>query len=421
MEPRVAAQALPIASRPIASRPRRDRRVLRHLSTVLLAIVLSADVVAVVLVGATIRAVDGQALDPTIVAILILTASYAVVGWIIASRRPDNRIGWVFLVIGLSLSIEVSATAYAKFGLQVSPGSLPFADLMSWVAVWAWAPGFTFLLTLSVLLFPDGRPPTVRWRPVVWASFLMLTLLLVPMAVASWPYRGLEALNLLPSTSQGIAVATALQILGVLISPFVAIASIAGMVVRFRRADRIERQQLKWFGFAAVAVIVFVLVVSAVTPPAIIVFAASILIAPLLPAAAAIAILRYRLYDLDRIVSRTIAYATVTGLLVVVFAGGILVFQELLAPVHREERRRRGRRDARGRGSLPAAPAQGAETGRPSVQQGSLRRRADRHGVRTSVCARRWTSRRSWWTWTRRCARLSPLKRVDVWLRAGGR
>jgi hypothetical protein len=105
------------------------------------------------------------------------------------------------------------------------------------------------------------------------------------------------------------------------------------MVVRFRHAGRIERQQLKWFTFAAVAEIAFVLSVGILTIPPIVVVPASVLIPPLLPAAAAIAILRYRLYDLDRLVSRTIAYATVTGVLVVIFAGAVLLFQAVLAPL----------------------------------------------------------------------------------------
>jgi len=333
MEPRAAAQALPVARRPTASRPHRHRSGLGHLATVLLAIVLSADVVAIVLSVAVIRATDGPSISPIVLAILILTASYGVVGWIVASRRPDNRIGWVFLVIGLSLSIEGVATPYAKLGLEVSPGSLPLADVMSWVSLWAWAPGFIFLVSLSVLLFPDGRPPSARWRPVVWASFVVMGLLILPIAIATWPYRGLVAQDLEASKDQAIAVAYGIQALGFLASPFVAIASFAGIVVRFRQAGPSERQQLKWFGVAAVVVIAFALSVEFVTPPLIVAFVISVLIAPLVPAAAAVAILRYRLYDLDRIVSRTIAYATVTGVLVFVFAGGTLVFQELLAPV----------------------------------------------------------------------------------------
>ena len=332
MEPRVAASAPVIASRPTTSHPRRDLHVRRHLSTALLAIVLTADVAAVVLDNAIASAANGQ-VESTALALLVLTASYGIVGWIIASRQPGNRIGWVFLVIGLSLSIELSATAYRQFALAVSPGSLPFADLASWVAVWAWAPGFTFLLTLSLLLFPDGRPPSARWRPVVWASFVVMALLLFPMAIASWPYRGVELLNTDNIHSDSVAIATGIQILGVVAAVFVAIASMAGMITRFRHAGGVERQQLKWFVFAAFAVTAFVLTMSLVTPPPILGFVLAFLVAPLVPVAAAVAILRYRLYDLDRLVSRTIAYGTVTGTLVAIFAVAVIVFQTALEPI----------------------------------------------------------------------------------------
>ncbi len=334
MEPRVAAPALAIVSRPIASRPRHDRTVLRHLPGILLAIVLMADGATVLLYIAVIRATDGSSISPIVLALLILTASYGLVGWVVASRRPDNRIGWVFMVIGLSLSVEGFATAYGQLGQVVAAGSLPMADLLSWVALWAWAPGFIFLVSLSVLLFPDGHPPSPRWRPVVWASFVVMALLLVPVAIAAWPGLGLEGAPALDSgRDQRLAIAEWIRTIGLAASPFLAIASFAGIVVRFRRADPTERLQLRWYGVAAVAVIAFVLSIEFVTPPLIVGFVTSILIAPLIPAAAAVAILRYHLYDLDRIVSRTIAYATVTGVLVVVFAGGILLFQELLAPI----------------------------------------------------------------------------------------
>ena len=104
-------------------------------------------------------------LDAFTVGGIVLGATYGFVGWVIASRRPENAIGWVFLVVGMSQAIDPFASAYSTYGLAVMPGSLPFADVMAWVALWVWAPGFTLLVTLAVLLFPDGRPPSPRWRP----------------------------------------------------------------------------------------------------------------------------------------------------------------------------------------------------------------------------------------------------------------
>jgi len=300
----------------------------RHLPAVALTIALAADITAVVIGAAMIRAGREAPFSIFSVGALVLGATYGIVGWIIASRRPENSIGWVFLAIGLSEAIDVFAGVYSIYGLAVAPGSLPFAAELSWVAVWAWAPGFTLLVTLSVLLFPDGRLPSPRWRPVLWASLAVMALLCVPIAIVAWPYRG-EALlfTSAPPTGGAVAVALGIRFIGILVTPFVALASIAGMVVRFRRSGPTERQQLKWFTYAAVLEIGFLVASGFVTMTPLLGVIASILILPLLPVAAAVAILRYRLYDIDRIVSRTIAYAAVTGLLIAAYAGIILLLQ----------------------------------------------------------------------------------------------
>ena len=94
---------------------------------------------------------------------LVLGASYPIVGWLIASRRPGNPIGWIMLAVGLSQSAEAFATNYAVYGLETVHTAIPFLDLAAWIEVWAWAPGF-LLLGIVVLLFPDGELPSPRWR-----------------------------------------------------------------------------------------------------------------------------------------------------------------------------------------------------------------------------------------------------------------
>src|SRR6478609_6030928 len=126
MEPRVAATAPVIATRPaVPVRVRRSGFAQRHVATAFLAVVLLADVGAILFARAKFLAVDGSAPNPAVLGLLVLTASYGVVGWIVASRRPDNRIGWVFLTIGLSLSVEALATAYSGLDTVAAPGSLP--------------------------------------------------------------------------------------------------------------------------------------------------------------------------------------------------------------------------------------------------------------------------------------------------------
>jgi len=308
--------------------------VRRHLPAALMTICLAADLGALALIGLMAGSSDAVPLDVFTVGGVVTGAAYAIVGWLIASRRPDNSIGWIFLVIALSQAGGVFASAYSLYGLRVAPGSLPLADLLSWVAVWAWAPGFTLLVTLSVLLFPDGAPPSPRWRPVIWGSFVAMGLLLIPVAVTTWTHRGADLLGSVDSLSGGgLEVALSLQTIGIALIPFLALASIAGMVVRYRRGGSIERQQLKWFTYAAVPEIAFIVSTGFITYPPLVALIAPLVIVPLLPAAAAIAILRYRLYEIDRLVSRTIAYGAVTGLLVLTYAALILLLEGPLSGV----------------------------------------------------------------------------------------
>ena len=282
----------------------------RQFASVLLLIALAAEV-GVVLLNFLMADLADPALLNVLPFAIVLVSAYAIVGWLIASRRPDNSIGWIFLAIALSFAVLLFANTYARYGSVVASGSLPFADVLSWVGGWAWAPGFTLLVTLSVLLFPNGKPPSPRWRPVVWASFVVMGLLSIPVAIST-------------STGRGSEIADSMQTLGSTLILFVALASFAGMVVRYRRGGPTERQQLKWYTYAAVPEMAFIVFAGfaasgSVTVPPLVMFVAPFVIAPLLPAAAAIAILRYRLYDLDRLVSRTIAYAVVTGGLILVY------------------------------------------------------------------------------------------------------
>jgi len=313
---------------------RRDRPFRRYLPAVALTIALAADIAAVVISVATNRAGGNSPFDVFFVGGLVAGATYGIVGWIIASRRPDNAIGWVFLAIGLSQSIDVFAGVYSVYGLAVAPGSLPFAAELSWVVLWAWAPGFILLVTLSVLLFPDGRPPSPRWRPVVWASLAVIALLVVPFAIVAWPYRG-EALLFTDARPTGgaLGVAFGLQFIGLLASPFVALASIAGMVVRFRRSGPTERQQLKWFTFAAVPEIAFIVSVGFVTYPPLLGALGAILFGPLLPIAAAIAILRYRLYEIDLLINRTFVYGALTAILAGVYTASITLTTRVFSAI----------------------------------------------------------------------------------------
>ena len=266
----------------------------------------------------------------TLIAVAIFAISFPLVGWIILRRDPSNRLGWVYLAIGFWQALNMFASGYSTLAYWVASGNLPLASELSWVAVWAWVPGFTLFRTLGILLFPTGRLPSRRWWPVVVLAALAFVLLLVPV-VALWPYRGLplerlNALNLQPPTDPAVDAAFAIQAVGQVVLLLAMIGSVAGLAIRFRRSTGVERQQLKWFTYAAI-LDVLLLVVWTANALDILVGALSALLLASLPIAIAIAILRYRLYDIDRVVSRTIGYGIVTGILAAIFVGIVLLVQ----------------------------------------------------------------------------------------------
>jgi hypothetical protein len=228
------------------------------------------------------------------------------------------------------------ASNYATLAFWVASGDLPFAAELSWVGVWAWVPGFTLFSTLGILLFPSGRMPSRRWWPVVALAIIAFLLLLVP-AVPMWSYRGLPlervaALNLTPPPDPVVDGAYAIAAVGQVVLMIAMIGSVLGLATRFRRSTGVERQQLKWFTYAAIVDVLLIVVWTLNVLDPLLNTLSAFLIASF-PIAIAIAILRYRLYDIDRVVSRTIGYAIITGILGVTFAGVVLLVQAVVNPL----------------------------------------------------------------------------------------
>jgi hypothetical protein len=254
--------------------------------------------------------------------------SFATVGALVASRRPGNAVGWICCAIGLCVALAVAPLEYAIYAVA-HPDSLPAAAWVGWPAMWAWYPAQGLMSTFLLLLFPTGHLPSRRWRPVAWAAGATITAITLVAAVAPVPLEAGLPLN--PLGIQQLAgvyepaASTAFLLLGVL-----GLASVASLVVRFRRARGEERQQLKWFTYGA-AVLALLLAVSAASQtlsgrvPDLVVAAA--LAAP--PLAIGVAVLRYRLYDIDQIISRTLSYAVLTALLAGVYASTVLIAGQL--------------------------------------------------------------------------------------------
>jgi hypothetical protein len=295
--------------------------------------------------GVTARVLDlmnGRQL-PTSVVDLIVAMSFSIVGGLIASRRPRNPIGWIYLVAVVLIAFGGTndlATQYAYYAVVTRPGSLPAVDWVLWVAQLGLALGFFGLLTLPLLLFPDGRLLSTRWRPVALAACIAvlgiaLTGELAPGPLLSQPPLDVSTKTLNPTSVDAPDALGILALLAAALYVGVLIACVASVFLRFRAAAGPQRQQLKWFAYGAAwipAVAGVAAVGSVVARPVMDVVGAEFwpLSAAGIPIATAIAILRYRLYDIDVLIRRTIVYAAMTLALGAVFLGSVLVVEAVL-------------------------------------------------------------------------------------------
>jgi hypothetical protein len=269
-------------------------------------------------------------------------SSYAAVGALLVVRRPRNVIGWLLIWIAFGFIGTTTAPVMDIDALQAGTATWP-DFLTAWVAAWSGYATFGGLVALMIL-FPSGRLPGGRWRrPAIalLAACIVLTFLAAAAPAISFNLGSGTTTVMVPNR---LAVLPGLPLWDVipidaLILPVVACLTVGvvSMLVRFRRAAGIERLQLRWL-VAALAFMVLAVVAGLLASlvfgdlgglewlPAIIAY-------PTVPAAIYVAITRYRLYEIDRIVSRGVAWAILTGLLVATFAGSILVLQAVLTPV----------------------------------------------------------------------------------------
>ena len=248
----------------------------------------------------------------------------AVVGGLVASRRPANPVGWFFLGIGGCFAITLVAAEYATYGLAG-------AQAMAWLQSWLWVPGAMLLLCFLPLYFPNGRLVSRRWRWVVrlalfscvtGAALFALTPGEIPDMGVDNPL-GIEALRAVSDLLEPVHLALYFSLW---------FASAASLVVRFRRSGSLERQQIKWLAFAASAVPVWFLTNAPIEAAAPNLFQVvdALIFSALIPVAAGVAILRYRLYDIDVVINRTLVYGSLTVLLALVYLGGVTATQAIL-------------------------------------------------------------------------------------------
>jgi MFS family permease len=262
-------------------------------------------------------------------------SAFMAVGALVVAHRPGNAIGWLFSAIALLAVTGQLAGQYALYAYVTQPGSLPGGVLAAWYGSWPWWLVLALALVFTPLLFPTGRLLSRRWRPVAWlagGATAVLTVLsslrtelgTVGDQVIANPI-GVAAVDNPEESTVGPAL---ILLLGVL-----AAAAFGSLVIRFRRSRGEERQQLKWFTYAAALVPLAVLADVLPAPVDSLAFAVPVVF---LPIAAGIAILRHRLYDIDRLINRTLVYGLLTVLLGSGYAGAVLVLGPVFGGVGRD-------------------------------------------------------------------------------------
>jgi hypothetical protein len=266
---------------------------------------------------------------PYAVGFIAVQLGAATAGAIIGSRLPGNAVGWIFLAIGLLLGLLFAVGAYAEFGIDTGHGpSLPGSGIAAWIGSWIFIPAAFGLPMFLLLLFPNGRFISRRWRLAGWV--LGVILVFAAASKAFEPGRispGLEN-PLAPGGAAGEVFRVLSLVTDALALPAFALA-VAGLVVRLWRSRGVERQQLKWFAYSA-ALVGAGLGTSVLFPGGLaadLAFLVGLLALAGLPVAAGIAILRYRLYDIDVIVNRTLVYGSLTVALVTVYVGSVVSLQ----------------------------------------------------------------------------------------------
>ena len=268
----------------------------------------------------------------------VIGPTFATLGALIVSHRPGNVIGRLFLIISVAAGMQLFSGQYATVAVSGSSW-LPGGAYAAWLSTMLQS--FSVLAALFLLmLFPTGRLPSPRWRVLAWTTGLVFAVSLASLALAPGPVRDFSAVQNpfgLRSAAAGIDAAEAI---GARVALVCVVAVVVSLIWRFYRSRGEERLQIKWFAYAATLGITALLLGDYIVPAAVANWFGAFVwtMAPLsLPVAAAVAILKYRLYDIDLIIRKTAIYGVLTLSLALVYLGGVAGLQGLLSPVVGED------------------------------------------------------------------------------------
>jgi hypothetical protein len=307
-------------------------------------------------------------------------------GWfgaLIVSRRPWHPIGWLLCAFGLVSGLLAFAAEYAIYGLISRPGAAPGAAALAWLASWM-SSVYLGLLAALLLLFPTGRPVSARWRWVLWLAGIA-NLLYIVSALWWWPLRGAALLR--RDIPDPVGLPGMLYAVGAVAGLAAVLVAAVSLVIRFGRASGAERQQIKWLLYAVLIVVLgYPLVgVALDATGSSSELAADAAIGALLiciPAAVGIAILKHRLYDIDRLINRTLVYGLLTALLGGVYASLVLVLGQQFGGIGTQTPTWAvAGATLAVAAPVPAGPTAHPAGGRPALQPAQIRRGQDGRGI----------------------------------------
>ena len=257
---------------------------------------------------------------------LVFAIGFPVLGALVIRRTGSHLVGWLMLGMGISLAIQGAVEEWSQTALVDHPGSLPLGDIASWLAAWAWMPGWLLATTLLPAVFPEGRP-TGRNRVLAWVDAASVAAVTIAIAAVSWHLRG----PLLVTSSEGDPrTATLDQIAGAgfVLLGVLTLLSLGSLVFRFRRAAPDVRHQITWAVYGAVVAAVMALIGAVLDVGDLF----QTLEAAAIVGGLAVAMFGYRLYDVDAVINRTLVYLALTAILAGAYLGGVLLLQLVLSP-----------------------------------------------------------------------------------------
>jgi hypothetical protein len=321
--------------------PRTASRLAWSLCAISVALSLGGAVLAVV----SSRTVPAEAQGPVTMALILppIALLWAVMGALVASRRPGNQISWFYCAIGLGVALLGASAGYFGYALYGPLAPLPGGRFAAWATTVLFVPSVYIGPVSLLFVFPDGHFLSTRWR-LVFLTLIPLGLYFGGLSVALQPGL-LEGLGVTNPVGVGGGVARAMRLLdetvGAVLPPVAFLSANLAMILRYRRASGVERQQLKWVAYVVIsALMTFVMVALAPVPtPSVFLGGggpadlSGAFFLVLMPVCTGVAILRYRLYEIDRVINRTLVYASLTICLALVYLASVLVLGQVLNTV----------------------------------------------------------------------------------------